>query len=355
LRAYSTTRKIRVGIIGCGKVATDYHLPSYMKIDDVELSSLCDINKKRALSVSKKFRIKRVYTQVDEMLENEDLDMVDICTPGFTHYELCKKVMEKGISNILVEKPLTLNLDEALDLQSLSERRNVRVCVVHNYRFKKPVVKLLEMYREGKIGRINGLISIVHGLSAFKSYDWRRDESKSGGILYESGIHNIDLQVLLSGKHKHINSVHSIYNDKLKYTTNIYAMIEYENGAVGIIDLGAFTSSTISHFYVFGTAADVLIKFQPDYFHATTGSLSFYKEFLSENKRFWSFVKTILTGGLSGYNISYHYPIISSFINSILTDSNSPVSIRDILPTMKLLEDLKNASHIKTVKSLGVK
>ena len=344
-----------MGIIGCGKVATDYHLPSYAKLNNVELSSICDTDEKRAVFVSKKFKIKKVYTQVDEMLENEDLDMVDICSPGFTHYELCKKVIEGGIGNVLVEKPLTLNLDEALDLQNLSERRNVRVCVIHNYRFRKPVVKLLEMYKEGKIGCIKGLVSIVHGLSAFKSYDWRRDESKSGGILYESGIHSIDLQVLLCGNHKRIISVHSIYDEKLKYTTNIYAMIEYENGAVGIIDLGAFTSSTIFHFYVFGTAADILIKFQPDYFHATTGSLSFYKEFLSENKRFWSFVKTILTGGLSGYNISYHYPIISSFVNSILTDSNSPVSIRDILPTMKLLEDLKNALHIKTVKSLGVK
>ena len=346
-------KKIRVGIIGCGKVATEYHLPSYMKIRNVVVSSLCDPDEKRVVFASKKFKIKKTYTQVDEMLDKEDLDIVDICTPGFTHYELCKKLMKRGISNILVEKPLTLNLDETLDLQKFSEQRNIKVCVIHNYRFKKPVIKLLEMWKKGKIGRIKELVSIVHGLSAFKTYDWRRDESKSGGLLYESGIHMIDLQVLLCGNHKHIISARRIYDERLKYTTNIYAMIEYENGAIGIIDLGAFTSSTTSNFHVFGTAADVHIKFHPDYFCITTGSLSFYKEFLSENKRFWSFVKTFLTGGLSKYNISYHYPIISRFINSVIADNDPPVSIRDVLPTMRLLEDLKNTLHMKTVKGLS--
>lgn len=352
MRVYNTTKKIRVGIVGCGKVAIGYHLPCYMKIDKVLVSSLCDSNEKRLAFASKKFRINRMYTHVDEMLENEDLDMVDICTPGYTHYELCKKVMDKGVSGIMVEKPLTLDLDETLDLQRLSERRKVRVCVVHNYGFRKPILKLLGMYKRGKIGDVRGLVSIVHGLSAFKSYDWRREETESGGLLYESGIHAIYLQLLLCGDHKRVISAHSIYDEELRYTTNIYTMIEYENGAIGIIDLGAFASSTASHFHVFGTAADVHIKFQPDYFCTTTGSLSFYKEFLGENKRFWNFVKTILTGGLSSHNISYHYPIISRFINSIIAGSNPPVSIRDVLPTMRLLEDLKNTLHMKTIKSL---
>lgn len=352
MKAHKGTKKIRVGIIGCGRVATGYHLPCYMKLDGVVVSSLCDSNKDRLVSASKKFRVKSLYTNVDEFLEKQNLDLVDICTPGFTHYTICKKAMEKGIGSILVEKPLTLNLDETLDLQRLSEQRNVRVCVVHNYRFRKPVLKLFEMYTRGKIGDVMSVVSIVHGLSAFKSYDWRRDESKSGGLLYESGIHAMYLQVLLCGNHKRVISAHNIYDEGLKYTTNIHAMIEYENGAIGIIDLGAFTSSTASHFYVFGTAADVHIKFQPDYFCTTTGSLSFYKEFLGENKRFWNFVKTILTGGLSSHNISYHYPIISRFINSIIADSNPPVSIRDVLPTMRLLEDLKKTLHMKTIKSL---
>jgi predicted dehydrogenase len=352
LKLHKGNNKIRIGIIGCGNVATCYHLPSYKKLDAVVVSSLCDSNKERLIEASKKFKVGNLYTDVDEFLEKENLDAVDICTPGFTHYLVCKKAIENGISSILVEKPVTLNLDETLDLQRLSEQKRVRICVVHNYIFSKPVLKLLELYKSGKIGNVSGFISIVRGLSAYKSDNWLRDESKSGGLLYESGIHGIYLQGLFCGEHKRIISAHSSYDQGLKYTTNIRATIEYKNGVIGIAELGAFSSSTVFHLYVFGTAIDAHIKFQPDYFSTAAGSLSFYKEFLSENRRFWSFIKTILTGGMTSYNISYHYPIISRFIDSVKADSEPPVRIRDVLPTMKLLEDLKNTLHMKTVRSL---
>lgn len=343
MKAHNKTSKIRIGIIGCGKVATAYHLPCYMKLDDVVVSSIYDPHKESLLSVSKKFGVEKTYTKVDEFMEEGSLDAVDICTPPFTHYRLCKKALEKGISNILVEKPLTLNFDEALDLQRLSEQRKAKICVVHNYRFRRPILKLLEMYRDGKIGKIEGIASIVHALSAFQSRDWRFDESKSGGILYESGYHVLDIQVLLCGDHKRIISTHSIYDKVLNHTTRISSVIEYENDAVGIIDLAAFSSSSLSYSHIFGTAMDVHIKFYPDYFCTTAGSFSFIKEFLSENRRFWGFAKNVVLGGLSQYHADYHYPIISRFIQCIKTNGVPPVSVADTLPTMKLLEDIKTS------------
>src|SRR4030042_206900 len=98
-------RPLRVGIVGCGFIAQTQHIPSLLKIKDVEIAAICDMNEDLAKRVAERFHIDRYYTDFSEMLERERVKMVDICTSPQTHVALSLQAM-KGGCHVLMEKPI---------------------------------------------------------------------------------------------------------------------------------------------------------------------------------------------------------------------------------------------------------
>jgi len=332
---------IKIGLVGCGKVARSFHLPCYQEIKDTRVVAVCDVNGRKARYFASRYRIPKTYTDFSKMLGNNDLDMVDICTPGYTHYQLCLAAIEHGF-NVLVEKPIALSLREAIDIRDSSLKRHVKVCVVQNYRFRRPVIEALRMYKEGRIGKIVEVVSTYHDLSPFSEPSWTWDEKMSGGLLYEfATIHFVDLQTLFCGKHKRVLSVYAKRNDKLRYTTDVYALIEFENGAVGILDIRTLSSSHMGRFDIYGTASDIHLKFYPDSFYSASGAIIPYAEFISEMRRFFGFTKHALFQGMGRYRMKYHLSLISSYIDALKRDEEPPISLQSVIDTMSLLEDLK--------------
>ncbi|MBR3299924.1 MAG: Gfo/Idh/MocA family oxidoreductase, partial [Clostridia bacterium] len=97
---------LKVGLIGVGGISTA-HIPAWEGFEDAELVALCDIRKEQM----EKYGDKRCYTDFDDMLNNEDLDILDICLPTYLHPEYAIKAMEKGI-NVVCEKPISLNRED---------------------------------------------------------------------------------------------------------------------------------------------------------------------------------------------------------------------------------------------------
>jgi len=106
------TRTMRVGVIGCGEVATKIHMPCLLKIPEVELTSMCDLNQERSLRVAKKFGVPSSYASASQMLEEEWLDIVHICTPPESHLELALMALDAGC-HVLIEKPFVFKVSEA--------------------------------------------------------------------------------------------------------------------------------------------------------------------------------------------------------------------------------------------------
>jgi len=151
-----TKGAMRVGIIGCGKVAQWGHIPSLLKIRNAEIVAVCDRNEDLAGRVARKFNINAYYADFSEMLEREALDMVDICTSPESHAALAIKAMETG-HHVLVEKPMALSLKEADEMVAASKENRVKLCVVYSMLFDPVVMKARSMAREGSIGRLTGI------------------------------------------------------------------------------------------------------------------------------------------------------------------------------------------------------
>jgi len=146
------SRKIsRVGVIGCGYVAQNGHIPALLTCKNTSLVALCDKNEELARNVARRFRIESYYSDVTEMLDKEKLDVVDICASINTHASLAIQAMEAGC-HVLTEKPMALNTKEADEMVEVSKRRQVKLSVIHQLLFVPTVVRMKALVDKGIIG-----------------------------------------------------------------------------------------------------------------------------------------------------------------------------------------------------------
>jgi len=309
-------------------------------IDSARVVAVCDPDKRASYRIANEYHVPNQYTNIPDMLKQQHLDLVDITTPGFMHYEQALLAIESGM-NVLIEKPVALSAKRAEELMKKSHKMGVKVCVMQNYRFRDPVLIFRELQRNGKIGKIVSMVTLQHGGSIFTQASWMWNQKVSGGILYENAVHAIDLHTWLMGEHKRIIGVASTYDEDLHLTTSVQALIEHSNKTVGFLDLRWFASSMFFRTDVFASIQDVTIKLQPDGLTLQSGELGPLNELFSDIRRVYKFGKSVILGRFMRDSIRPHLRIISQFTESIEKDSRPPITIQDVLPTMKLLDEIQ--------------
>jgi len=165
---------LRIGIVGCGKIA-DQHVDAIRRIPDCEVVALCDREPLMAKQLGERFGISVCFSQLSEMLKAARLDVVHITTPPQSHYSLAKQCLESG-SHVYLEKPFTVTADEAESLIQLADRKNVRITAGHNLQFTLEMLEMRQLVEKGFLGG-----KPVHVESYF-SYDLG-DKNYAGALL----------------------------------------------------------------------------------------------------------------------------------------------------------------------------
>ncbi len=188
---------LKVGLVGVGGIS-GAHIPAWEERADAELVALCDIRPERM----EKFASKRCYTDFDEMLNNEELDILDICLPTYLHADFAVKAMEKGI-NVICEKPISLKVEDIERVYSCAERNNVKFMVAQVLRFWPEYEVLKEIYDTQKYGKLLSGTMTRLGCYPRWSWDgWMMDEKRSGLVPYDLHIHDLDFLVYAFGQPK---------------------------------------------------------------------------------------------------------------------------------------------------------
>ena len=143
---------LKVGIVGGGHIVNHRHIPVLKKLKDVEVFAVCDKVESFAKKTAEQFGIGRHFTSLTEMLK-EHIDVVDICTPPRTHFALAVEAMEAGC-HVMSEKPLAMNVQEVDEMISVSKRKNVKLCVVHQNLFNPAVQKARQLVESGQVGKV---------------------------------------------------------------------------------------------------------------------------------------------------------------------------------------------------------
>jgi len=144
-------RRIKVGVVGVG-IQGEQHVKAYKTHPLVELKAIADINEKRLKDVSEKYDIQGRYLDYREMIEKEDLDLVSIVTPDFLHFEPVTFALNHGV-NVIVEKPLAMNVEEAEKMVNLAKSKNLMLFVDFANRWNPPFAVAKEKVSSGELGK----------------------------------------------------------------------------------------------------------------------------------------------------------------------------------------------------------
>lgn len=149
--------KLKVGIVGCGGVATMRHIPAFMRLKSrVNIQAVCDKNESLAKEAANRYHIPEAYSDFSHMLSKERLDIVDICTPPQIHTPLTLEAIENSC-HVILEKPMALKTSDCDEMINASHKHNVKLCVVHNQLFYPPIIRARRLVGEGAIGDFIGM------------------------------------------------------------------------------------------------------------------------------------------------------------------------------------------------------
>lgn len=188
---------LKIGLVGVGGIS-GAHIPAWQEMENAELVSICDIRPERM----EKYENCRHYTDFKEMLENEELDILDICLPTYLHADYAVMAMERGI-NVICEKPISLKEEDIERVYSTAQENNVKFMVAQVLRFWPEYELVKELYDSKKYGKLLSGTMTRLGCYPRWSWDgWMMDEKRSGLVPFDLHIHDLDYMVYAFGEPK---------------------------------------------------------------------------------------------------------------------------------------------------------
>lgn len=228
--------KIRFGMIGAGMVAP-HHAKALSQIPEAELVAVADQIESRAKSLAEKYTAKW-YTDYHKLLEKEDIQVVDICTPPFSHLEVAIAAAEAG-KHVIVEKPIDIDLDRADKIIAVCQKNRVKLSVISQLRFQDSSLLLRKAVEEGRFGRLvqgDAYIKWYRPQSYYDEGGWRsRWDGAGGGALMTQGIHFVDLLRWLMGPVDSVYAQIGALAHDIEVEDLAAALLKFKNGALGVI------------------------------------------------------------------------------------------------------------------------
>lgn len=228
--------KLRFGIIGCGVIGP-LHAEAIASLPDAELSAVTDTVSERAEKLATKYGA-RAYTNLDEMLANEKLDVVTVCTPSGMHGEHACRAMRAGC-HVIVEKPMDIRLEVIDEMLRVQQERGVKMAVISQHRFDPATQRVRALVEEGAFGRLvlgNAVIPWWRSQAYYDSGDWRGTwHMDGGGALMNQSIHYIDLLQWMLGPVKSIAAYTGTLAHRMETEDVSTAALRFASGALGTI------------------------------------------------------------------------------------------------------------------------
>lgn len=194
-------KKINVAVIGCGNIAHSAHIPSYMKLDNVEIKYFCDIIPERADNAVKKYGCGTAVYDYKELLGHNDIDIVSVCTHNDFHAPISIDFMRDG-KDVLCEKPAARTVEEALEMQKVAHETGKILSIGVVNRFCDTVNHIKDLIADGELGEV---YQVCVSFRAHRSIpglggDFTTKSKSGGGVLIDWGVHYLDLTLYCLGE-----------------------------------------------------------------------------------------------------------------------------------------------------------
>ncbi len=231
-------QKLRTGIIGCGKVA-HLHARALVNAHNSDFRAVCSRSPENGRKFASGYGVSS-WTDVEEMVEKEKLDVVVVCTPHPAHREPAIHALMAG-AHIMVEKPLASSLEDCDAMIATAGKTGRQLGVISQRRFYPPSLRMHRAIKEGRIGRpVLGTV-IMLGWRDKEYYDsdpWRGSwKNEGGGVLVNQSPHQLDLLQWFMGSG--IEELYGLWDNfnhpYIEVEDTAVAVIRFKNGAIGNI------------------------------------------------------------------------------------------------------------------------
>ena len=322
---------IRIGIIGCGKIAQVRHLPEYAANPHVELAGYYDLNTQRAQEMAAQYGGK-VYDSYFDLLNDPSIDAVSICVENRSHAEITTYALYAG-KHVLCEKPMAVTLAECESMVAAAERNGKHLMIGHNMRFDPVHRKAKELLDGGIIGDIITFRATMgnagpENWSMEAGSTWFFDKQKAAmGALSDLGIHKVDLLQYLTGQ-KVIETTAKVMT--LNKHTATGAPITVDDNALCILRMsGGAVGTLAASWTVYGHEC------QSTCLYGTKGIMLIYN---NNNP-----AAPIEVRNLDGTSTTYNIPpetnsgVIDEFVDALEQNREPEVSGKEALSTMRAI------------------
>lgn len=225
---------IKYAMLGAGSIGGS-HLEGLasLKNENVKYVAVCDIDEKKAKDFAEKFGIPKVYTDAAEMLADPEIDVVDVCLPSHMHERFGIMVCEAG-KNLLIEKPITFEVESAKRIYDSAKKNNVRIMTAQVLRFWPEYMKIKELYDNGTLGKVKDIYAARLGQMPDWGGGWYADPKKSGETMLNLTLHDIDFLHYMLGRPKTVYSV-GVKDEKDCYN-DVMNVFTWANGVNAVVD-----------------------------------------------------------------------------------------------------------------------
>lgn len=234
------SKKIRIGLAGCGRVSL-YHFESLKKLEHLaELIAVCDHSDEKLAAAVERTGAKG-YRNIEEMLASEKLDVVTISTPNGLHAQEIIQVATAGV-NVISEKPMAITWEDGLEAYTTCRNNGVKLFVIHQNRFNDTMQAVWKAHSEGRFGRIYMITSNVFWQRPQDYFDknatWHGTKKLDGGAYFTQASHYVDIiQWLAQSEPKSVYANLKTMARKIETEDCGSAIIEFANGILSSINV----------------------------------------------------------------------------------------------------------------------
>jgi predicted dehydrogenase len=362
------SKKLKIGIIGCGGIANQKHMPSLAKLSDLgEMVAFCDVVEERAKNAAQQFGTgeAKVYTNYKELLQDDSIDVVHVLTPNLQHSFITCDALESG-KHVMCEKPMVINSKEAQDMIDAANRTGNKLTIGYQNRFRDDSEVLYKATRAGEFGEV--YFAKAHAIRRRAVHTWGvflDVEQQGGGPLIDIGTHSLDLALWNMDNYKPQSVTGSVFSKLAdKYEGNLFGpwepehykvedsafgFIKMQNGATIILECSwALNTTDVREAMVTlcGTEGGAEMKASP-------GSST--SELVSNSTKYGKLVETKAAtgGGIAYFNTGTEDPGVKEarqWLECIINDTEPLVKPEQALVVTQILEAIYTSA--KTGKTI---
>ena len=352
-------KKLRVGIVGCGGIANNKHMPALAAIKEVELVAFCDIVAERAERAKEEYGTAdaKAYTDYKELISDKTIDVVHVCTPNKSHSFITIDSLESG-KHVMCEKPMAKTYEEGKAMVEAAKRTGKKLTIGYQFRFRPDSQYVYELCKEKALGKV--YYAKAHAIRRRAVPTWGvflNEDEQGGGPLIDIGTHSLDLSLWLMDNYKPLYVVGNTYRElaDTENAANIFGPwnpkeFNVEDSAFGFVTMEDGSTILLESAWALNSLE---VNESMCSLHGTKGGADMRGGLTVHGERFGKLYDTkvdLSAGGVAffeGQSQEAHMIEARQWIDAVLNDKEPLVKPEQALVVTQILEAIYESSKTK--------